>query len=73
MSESNTYAPGVYVKGDVERVANSASAAVALVFDGFKPQAAEVKETVSEPVAVPAPPAPRPSAPKPTDPAKDDK
>lgn len=27
--------PGVYVKGDDQRVANSASAAVALVFDGF--------------------------------------
>lgn len=38
MSESN-YAPGTYVKGDVERVAASSRDAVALVFEGYKPKA----------------------------------
>lgn len=39
MSDSNSngapYGSGVYVKGNVERVATSASSAVALVFDGY--------------------------------------
>jgi len=32
------YAPGTYVKGDVEREASSVREAVALVFDGFAPK-----------------------------------
>lgn len=35
MSES--YAPGTYVKGDVQRVAHTARDAVALVFQGYSP------------------------------------
>lgn len=70
MSES-TYAPGVYVKDGVERNANSARQAVALVFDGFKPKPVEV----AEPVSKPEPVAERPAAPRPTPPKKseDDK
>lgn len=37
MSE-NQYAPGTYVKGDVEREALSSRDAVALAFDGFRPK-----------------------------------
>ena len=43
MSE-NQYAPGIYVKGDVERDASSARGAVALVFEGFQPKS-KVKVT----------------------------
>lgn len=35
------YQPGVYVKGDDEKVANTASRAVALIFEGYR-----LKETV---------------------------
>lgn len=40
MSDS-LYEPGVYVKGDDERVANTPARAVALVFEGFS-----LKETI---------------------------
>lgn len=61
MSENTApYAPGVYVKGDVERVAQSASAAVALVFDGFKPKAsapvvADEPKVTETPTPTPSP------------------
>jgi len=64
MTENSSYAPGVYVKGDDERVANSASAAVALTFDGYKlkeeaaPAPAEEQkpsETTPTPAALAAP------------------
>lgn len=48
MSE-NQYAPGTYVKGDLEREAISARDAVALVFEGF--QRVEPVEDVVEPAA----------------------
>lgn len=55
MSESNSTSEAVeavvYVKGDSERVAKSASQRVALAFDGYKPKVAESVET-------PAPDAP---------------
>lgn len=38
---SDQYAPGTYVKGDSEKVANTAARAVALVFEGYR-----LKETV---------------------------
>lgn len=41
------YAPGVYVKGDVERVANTPARAVALVFDGFRLKEAVPAEDTS--------------------------
>lgn len=44
----NPYAPGVYVKGDDERVANSARDAVALVFDGFLPKARSIEPVADE-------------------------
>lgn len=53
MSDSN-YAPGTYVKGDVERVALSSRDAVALAFEGFKPKAdapAAEEQKVEEPSA----------------------
>lgn len=52
--------PGVYEKGDSQRVANSRSAAVALVFEGYK--------RVTEPEAEAEEAAP--AAPRPTPPAK---
>ena len=33
-----TYNPGVYAKGDLVKVAQTKAQAVALVFDGYKPQ-----------------------------------
>lgn len=36
MSDSGSYATGVYVKGDDEKVANSTTRAVALVFEGYQ-------------------------------------
>lgn len=73
------YTPGTYVKGGIERNANSAREAVALVFEGFKPKAVEpevveVVEPVSEPVVAEVPvvvetpkaEAPKPRAPKST-------
>lgn len=42
------YKPGIYVKDGVERVANTPSRAVALVFEGFKLKPEE-KATKTEP------------------------
>lgn len=69
MSESTSKAPhqpGVYVKGDVARVANSAAKATALAFDGYVRQSddvtvAEVSNTLE---AVEVTEAPRPQAPR---------
>lgn len=73
------YTPGTYVKGGIERSANSAREAVALVFEGFKlkpevvePEVVEVVEPVSDPapaevpvvVETPKAEAPKPRAPK---------
>jgi hypothetical protein len=44
----NTYAPGTYVKGDDERVANTASAAVALAFEGYRLKEEAVPAPVEE-------------------------
>lgn len=44
MSESNEYPTGVYAKGDDVKVANTASRAVALAFEGYKLQTDEVPE-----------------------------
>jgi hypothetical protein len=77
------YTPVVYVKAGRERTARSASAAVALEFDGYKPKvvaapAAPVKVEAPEAPVVEAPvevaepkaiPAPRP----PKTPLKDEK
>lgn len=60
MSESQ-YPTGVYVKGDVEKVANTAARAVALAFEGYK---LKVDEPVAEqaPTPTPATPTPTPRA-----------
>lgn len=58
MSESE-YQPGTYVKGDVERVAHTASDAVALRFDGYtlkKDAPAPSDEKPSEPEQAPEQP-----------------
>lgn len=56
--ENGAFKPGTYVKGDVERVANSPSAAADLAWKGFKRKVEESKaveapaqETVVEPDA----------------------
>lgn len=61
MTENSTYAPGVYVKGDDERVANTASAAVALAFDGYVLKGEAVEAPVEEPKASEPTPTPAPS------------
>lgn len=64
------YKPGVYAKDGVERVARTASAAVALVFEGFKlkPEA-PVEESVEAPAAAPKADEPvKDEAPKPRSP-----
>lgn len=83
MSESTSnqapHQPGVYVKGDVARVANSASKATALAFDGYVRVADDVTveqvsntlETIEPkveeaPVEVKATPTPRAPRNKPT-------
>lgn len=75
------FTPEVYQKGDVVKVANSASAAVALKFEGFKPQSEEPVEShdvfdgvEDEPVpAPPSVPTPKALAERPKTPIKDDK
>lgn len=78
-SNDGAYAPGIYVKGDVARVAKTASQAVAFVFDGFKPQKVEspvetaetpsdeAPESVATSDNTTPPAAPKPQAPKPKD------
>lgn len=66
MSHSNE--PGVYVKGDIEKVAQSPSEAVALAFKGFKRrndvELAQPKEAVRVSTPELAPVAPKPQPPR---------
>lgn len=66
-----TYEPGIYVKGDEKRVARTRSVAVALVFDGYRLESAEVAPQPEAPTAPTATsnesepaPTPKPSEPK---------
>lgn len=67
-----TYEPGTYVKGDVEKVAKTASQAVALTFDGYqrKADAEEAPAPVASETPAPERPAADPSPlSKPTNPS----
>lgn len=74
---SASYEPGVYAKGDDQKVAQSRSDAVALVFDGYKPvksEAPKAEEKVEAPAETPVRdevPVPRPPRPETTEKKKD--
>lgn len=70
--KNGAYEPGVYVKGDVARRANTPSEAAKYVWDGFVRQADEApaseESAESESVEAPSDKLPEAEAPKPSEP-----